>query len=78
MQVVTLETSTTVCPDVPGKTYPPPTKIILVKAKCNGRKFIHICIWVSSIPSQIDKCVIWLIFSWMIEKNVILFSKYFI
>ena len=41
---------------------PPPAKIILAKAKRNGHRFFHIYICISSIPSQIDKCVIWPIF----------------
>ena len=40
---------------VPGKTYlPPPAKIILAEAICNGHRFIHIYIWISSIPSQLS------------------------
>ena len=52
---------------------PTKTKIILAKAIHNSHRFIHIYIWVSSIPSQIDKCVIWPIVFQTIENNAILF-----
>ena len=52
-------------------------RYVLAKAKRNGHRFIHIYIWVSSIPSQIDKCNQWVyVMSKILKVWIIVWMKH--